>query len=105
MILFTRLLFYSLATFGLAYVVGHSRISLPIRTFIAKISLPIVELLECPACFGVHLGFWVGFCWPIIPEALTQVHFDRLFGGTALGAYTCGAHYLLGLATGWLKEK
>ncbi len=60
-----------LAAFGLAYVLGYSKISFPIRNFLAPdpprlISWPallgviLVDLIECPACLGVWEGFFFG---------------------------------------------
>jgi hypothetical protein len=68
-----ELLVFLLMQFGLAYIVGHSEISLPVRYMLSPpvaetenvTPLPrrgwsvgrwLVRLVECPACFG----FWAG---------------------------------------------
>ena len=93
------LAFYTLAAFGLAYILGHSRITLYTRTRLAALgwfSRWMVELVECPACLGTWLGFAAGFFWP---------HLAPLgWAPLALALWTCGANYLLGRATGLLKE-
>ena len=107
------LLFYTVAAFGLAYILGHAQISLGIRTRLFDLCWPtkwLVELVECPACFGTHLGFWFGVLAPaawtiaIIPVPLPL---NWLTAGVWLGLYTAGAGFLLGRATGLinLKEK
>jgi uncharacterized BrkB/YihY/UPF0761 family membrane protein len=63
-----NLTIYCVVAMGLAYVVGLSKISLPIRRVIAVIGEALggpfrwlvywlLSLLECPVCFG----FWTGF--------------------------------------------
>lgn len=165
------LLFYSVAAFGLAYIVGHAKISLGIRTKLAdwrahrgaqwrflkcghvipgdafpgehKIvkgvrypTCPIcgvtgsaeqvlkdrgpltwlVELLECPACFGTHVGFWAGvlfpssvlallpgtvaLCMPFGPWGIGH----RFLAGVALALWTCAVGFILGRLTGWIRE-
>lgn len=56
-----NLLIYSFAVFGLAWVVGHSKISLPFRLWFAKLGpfgLLFVTMLECVGCFSFHIG-WI----------------------------------------------
>lgn len=55
-----NLFIYSFAVFGLAWVVGHSKISLPSRTWLAARSKFAVELLECVGCFSFHVG-WISW--------------------------------------------
>ncbi len=65
-----QLVVYSVASFGLSFIVGHSKISLPfrtlvdpgeIRTFNDSLRAWFLMLLECPACLGFHSGLWFGF--------------------------------------------
>lgn len=84
------MIIYLLAAFGLAYIVGHSTISLPFRVWLGgvpeKFANPLsfdtpdgapakpgalgpfgdfmCAMIECPACFG----FWIG-----VTAALTGV--------------------------------
>lgn len=52
--------FYVLAAFGLAYIVGHSRISLPFRLLLARPAGPSRAVFFCPKCAAKHidLGEW-----------------------------------------------
>ena len=104
--------FYSLAAFGLAYIVGHSSISLPFRMLMdpgENITTPpqafrafLLMLLECPACFG----FWTGACAGLLhayavgswmPESLVVLPKPLFILG--LGLYTTGSNYLLARLT------
>jgi hypothetical protein len=54
----TEILYY-LAAFGLAYIIGHAKITYRLRArgvAMGAAGKLVVELLECPAC----LGFWIG---------------------------------------------
>lgn len=53
-----NLLVYSFAVFGSAWVVGHSKISLPLRTWLAARSKFLIDLLECVGCLSFHVG-WI----------------------------------------------
>ncbi len=56
------LLIYSLFTFGLWFIVGASKISLPVRVALNNLGLVgrvFVMLLECSGCFG----FWEGLAY------------------------------------------
>jgi hypothetical protein len=67
------LAFHALAAMGLAWIVGHSAISLPLRTALHRRSPFLVELLECPGCFGFWTGLAVGLVqdpWWALPFAL-----------------------------------
>ena len=126
----TRLLFFSIAVFGLCYVVGHARVSLAAREALAwaggspervrgmsglalvvsAVFRFVLALIECPAC----LGFWLGFAGGVLLPGL--VPFELRPGGVpggipatlasalALGLFQCGAGYTLGTITGWIKE-
>lgn len=56
-----RLALLLLAASGLAWIVGGSAISFPIRTWMARVPAlqPLVWLIECCGCFG----FWTGLAW------------------------------------------
>lgn len=57
----TNWLFFSLASFGLAFVFGYSHITLPLRERLSPGW--VLTFLECPACVGWHLGWsawWFG---------------------------------------------
>ena len=101
------LVFYTVAAFGLSYIVGHSRISRGFRVWFANyISEWLVELVECPACFGFWLGLVLGSAMlgrgGLLPEVASSLPW--LVVAIAIGCYTSGAGYLLGRLTGWLKE-
>lgn len=101
-------LVFAVAAFGLAYIVGFSKLSLPVRSLIAPpagttadsaslkdvVRLALVTLLECPACFGFWVGLIYGFaCHPKwAPDAL------------GLALFTCGSNYLLAKFAGLLEE-
>lgn len=85
------LIVYVVAAFGLAYIVGHSKISLPVREWIARTKLAwFLELIECPAC----LGFWIGLV-------------ASFFLGTnwfVWALFTSGSNFLLGKFSGLIVE-
>ncbi len=102
---------YLLATFGLCYILGHSRLSLVPRVLAAGVAersstVPrhlitwTLNLIECPACLGFWLGLAAGATgaapWPLV----TTIWLNAL--GWAFA--TCGAHYLLASWTGWINE-
>jgi len=101
----TALVAYLLTTFGFCYVVGHSKISLPVRELLSKALLGrmLLALVECPAC----LGWWVGLLtagsyppltpFPVFPHETWLNVFAWAFA-------TCGAHYLLACWSGWISE-
>lgn len=107
---------YLLAAFGLAYIVGHSTISVGFRRFLggspgqigvpelnqpARLPVPgslgpagewLCELLECPACFGFWLGLVAGLAGPDVPEF-------KSFNPVMVGCVTSGSNFLLGRLT------
>lgn len=103
------LFFYTVAAFGLAFILGFSKISLPVRmwidpgskvtTFLRLIRLFILTLIECPAC----LGFWTGFLYGLWVFGVFE---PPIFDGAStsfavmLGLYTCGTNFILGRVTG-----
>lgn len=102
--------FYFLAAFGLAYIIGHSKISLPFRQALdpgPKIESQgdvfrswLLILLECPAC----LGFWIGLAAALyqfpLPLALSDWEFAVL-----LPLVTCSSNFILGRVTGLISEE
>ncbi len=103
------LVFYALCAFGLAYILGHARISLAARSWLAADPLKVwtffVELVECPACFG----FWEGVAFGALApqpwlDSLVPFVMPRWGAALALGLFTCAVGFLLGRATGWLRE-
>lgn len=92
---------YTVAAFGFAYVVGHSRISRPVRLALWDVGGPFVrlfvELLECPAC----LGFWIGG----VTGVVLYVNGPLPLPFVAIAPfYTSGANFLLGRATGLISD-
>lgn len=96
------LLYYTVAVFGLCYVVGHSGISLGVRTRLAGAGhVRLVQLLECPAC----LGFWAGLgCVLVVFFLRLDVPHARVVL-PSLPFYNAGAGFLLGRATGWIRDE
>lgn len=87
----------ALAIFGFCYIVGHSTISLPVRTRLAqnRVGNFFVQLLECPACASFHAG-WVtylcsDFYW-IGPKSF--------YGAVIAGCFFAATSFILGRATG-----
>lgn len=126
------LVFYFAAAFGAAYIVGHARVSLGVRTALAEqrwhptwpLTLTFVELLECPACFGTWFGFFVGIARhelvPLVPT-LPPGQLGEAITATASGVWlalaTAGSNYILARltrlvppmahsepVTGWISE-
>jgi ribose/xylose/arabinose/galactoside ABC-type transport system permease subunit len=98
---FVSLIVYTVASFGLAYIVGHSRISRPVRLALHDSGGPalrlLVEILECPACFG----FWTGL---IAGTVLTITRHEPLIVSIGVGCYTTGSNFLIGRATGLIPS-
>ena len=92
---------YTIAAFGLAYVVGHASISQRPREWLAglhRAGLLLVELLECPACFG----FWTGALVESVglwPQSIPG-HAPWIARILYAGLYTSGSNLILALATG-----
>jgi hypothetical protein len=100
-------LLYFVAAFGLAYLVGHSVISAPIRSFIGgPIDKPraylglIIALLECPACFGTWTGMAIG---SIRPEIFLQSSWSA--GAVVAACATAGVNFILGSLTGLMPHE
>lgn len=101
----TLLVFWTIFAFGLAYAAGNAKISLRPRTWMAtrhsRVFLFLVELVECPACFG----FWTGMAGGLVFPQIVPIAIPWWAAPPALGFFTCGTGYLLGRATGWLREE
>lgn len=97
--------FLLLASFGAAYITGHSTISLPFRVLLGgakndvyerKAAIPVVgpflvALLECPACFGFWQGLVLG--WQLgVPAGAVLVW----------GCAISGSNFILARLTGLL---
>ena len=118
--------FYTFAAFGLCYVVGGSKLSLPLRNAWARwagvvtlvndvtdeaaqvlsASKPrwralLLDLVECPACLGVWIGIVTGF---VVGHVWFFTTAQAALFALALGCYTGGVNYLLGRLTGLLAE-
>jgi hypothetical protein len=110
------LAFWLLASFGAAYIVGHSRISLwPRQWFALKVSERPLEFIECPACFGTWLGFLGGSIWPLeLTGGLLQASTFSgavpltklaLAGALLVGCATAGSNYLLSRLVGLVRPE
>lgn len=101
------LFFYTIAAFGLAYIVGHSGISLPFRMLLdpgEELISPtqaarsfVLMLIECPACFGFWTGVFAGMLYLWIdgayyPKEGPLAKFLFAFG---LALYTTGSNFIL----------
>ena len=98
------LAFYVLAVFGFCFAVGHAGVSQGVRESMAYWQRPLTDwllaLVQCPAC----LGFWVGLGTGAVHPALVPFELVWPLAALALGFFTCGANYVLGVATGWISE-
>jgi hypothetical protein len=96
------LLVFTVAAFGLAYIVGHSKISLLPREALAKSTNPIAVvfllLIECPAC----LGFWIGGVSAVV--WLGGIHGYDLTYVLLMALYTSGSNFILGRVTGLISD-
>jgi len=90
--LFLFLLFHAFAAFGLALIAGFARISLPIRIWLFHhwgiFGKYLVELMECPICFGFWEGFFVGAL--AYPDVIRRWLFMVL-----LGCFTAATNFTL----------
>jgi len=98
-----HVLWLLLAAFGLAAVLGHSRITLSFRILLAgskpgepelKPLIPVVgpwfiELIECPMCLGVWEGFWF----------VVLQDYSALGAAVLAGCAVAGSNFILGRVT------
>lgn len=105
------LFFYTFAAFGLAYIVGHSSISLPFRMALdpgEELTRPgqalrafVLMLIECPACFG----FWTGAFAGLLYVAVDGTYYPkegalaRFMFAAGLALYTAGTNFTLSRLT------
>lgn len=101
----TALFIYTHAAFGVAYLIGHSKASEPIRDFImgnAEVATAsawrvtrrtFVMLIECPVCISTWIG---GFAGIVLGRALGGHHAAL---AVLFACYTAGASFLLGKLT------
>lgn len=97
----TALAVYTLAAFGLAWVVGHAKVSLRPREWLAergRVGVFVVELLECPGCFSVWSGGLAGTL--LAPHLGYPGWRGRLLVSFVLSFYTAGANVVLASVTG-----
>lgn len=90
------LIVYTVAAFGLAYVLGHAVITQRLREELfnrSSLGMWLVLLLECPACCGFWIGFGAGAYGLVLGELSPWL---RTF---LVAFYTAGANFLLGRAT------
>lgn len=97
----TTLAIYTLAAFGLAWVVGHAKVSLRPRAWLAergRAGVFVVELLECPGCFAIWSGGLAGTL--LAPHLGYPGWRGRLLVSFVLSFYTAGANIVLASMTG-----
>jgi len=90
------LLIHTFAAFGIAFVIGYSKITYGIRVALDEgngFSHWILSLMECPAC----LGFWIGFMTAQAKGLGWVISF-------AIGFYTAGTNFVIGRATGLIRD-
>lgn len=110
--LFVMLVFYTISQFGFCWILADSKITRPVRMLIAYfaeheaagrptrvLASFLLALIECVACLGFYVGLGAGY---ELARAWGMVTLPTML---ALGLYTCGINYLLGRATGLLKEE
>jgi hypothetical protein len=104
--------FYALVAFGLAWVLGHSKISLLWREFLQSpaktpatvwplFALAMLTLLECVGC----LGFWIGVGAYYFGGMKWLVPIDLPFGAVCLGLFTAGTNLVFGRIVGLLGDE
>lgn len=98
---FVLLVLYFLSAFGFAFIVGHSKISLPFREWLAPVvQVPgpqpffhlrafLLALIECPAC----LGFWIGVI--VFATHIVTLPLPFWLGLSLLALSTCAVNLLL----------
>jgi len=79
------LLVYSVAAYGLAWIVGLSKISYPLRmrlSTMGALGSLLVVLLECAGCVGFHQG-WIAYVLKLTPAELPHWWIAALFTATS----------------------
>ena len=91
-----ELLIYSVAAFGLSWVLADSKISLPVRERLSTggpVALFFLPLLECVACTGFHVGW--------ISQLLGAAPFTHWY---LAAFFTCASNLLLAKYVGMLDD-
>ena len=118
---------YILAAFGFAFIAGYAKISLPLRERLAQESelrqdafgncskvlvrfriarRMLLELLQCPACLGVWIGFGFALADPLMfgaAAALGVDHLPLMERAFFLSLATCASNFILGALTGLIE--
>lgn len=120
----TPFILYVFASFGFAFVLGYSKISLPLRSWLAtyekQTQLPwgdkwidnpkvlralvrwLLALLECPAC----VGFWLGLGSILTPIVdFVPISVSPYLLAPFLGLTNLGACLALGMFVGLIKTE
>lgn len=87
----------AVSIFGFCYIIGHSTISFPLRTLMARnrFGAFVVSLMECPACASFHSG-WIVF----LGSDFFWLGPKTIVGAFASGCFFAGTSYLLARLTG-----
>lgn len=92
---------YTLAAFGLAFVLGFAEITVAARDWLMKKGVVLqwfVKLLECPACVGFHIGLW--YALVASPEFMVTLK----GGPVELAFFTAATNFVIGRSTGLIQE-
>lgn len=105
------LFFYAIAAFGLAYIVGHSAISLPFRMAVDPgeqlrgpsdaLRAYFLVLVECPACFGFWTGLFGGMLYAAAdgPQYPREGVLAKVLWAVGLALFTTGSNFILARLT------
>lgn len=96
------MLFLFVACFGLWGIVGWSKISLRPRRWLGDhgtVGAWLVELLECPQCFGV----WTGFVFGVFSSELFTAQTSSLARAVTMACMCGGSNLILGKLTGLMQ--
>jgi hypothetical protein len=102
-VIWVALVLHVFAAFGIAYVLGYSKITLQGREWLSTFGTVgkwAVALLECPAC----LGFWIGCLATILKSGIPGEPL-LAFSALHLGFFTCGTNFLLAKVTGLILDE
>ena len=100
-----ELLVYIICLFGFCFIIGHSGITLKGRTWLAKRSEYLTELIECPACLSWWVGLLIGGFNPAYANSLIGCSEVTHIAATAFALFSCGCSAIIGLATGLITHK